>query len=617
MRDKAHVAKVQGRQAQPSHDCRDARLAGGGPVSALRPLCALTMRLVGCLVVLSAIGGSAGAQRVVGFDDPRPSAAIADFSLSPSLAPEVDGDVTFAIQEVLARLPTAGAAWHDLQRFYRERDYASAWLENGLPAARIDPLLGMLAALPAEGLLSADYAGDPLQELAQRLRTGQSSTHALARFDVLMSHSILRAIRDAQGGRLADLRLPRDARPQVRLSDAYGLLVEMQLLGRPEDRFRAVIPASPAYRGLIGALARYREIASAGGWVAVPEGRTIEPDARDPRVVSVRRRLAATDGSSTTLGSDPGRYDAPLQEAVRRFQRRHGLTDDGRIGGQTVRAMNTPVTQRIRQIEVNLDRLRALPPAGQDPEIFVNIPEYRLRVIAGDQELMSMAVIVGREVRGTPLLSSRITEIIVNPTWTVPPKIAREDLLPQLRQDPERLVSRGFRVFRGWSAAAEEVDIRSANWGAVSPAQFNRFRVRQDAGPRNALGRLRFTLVDTPSIYLHDTPDRQYFARDRRSVSSGCVRVERPLELAELILRNNRRAWDRERLEQAIGTTERQSIPAAQPVPVHLVYFTAWVDATGEVNFRDDLYGFDELLSDAIAERSRSLAAVHQVLLAM
>lgn len=600
-------------------------------MSALRQSRSVISRLCGGLVMLLAIGGSAGAQRVVGADELSPPsvvrAAIEKHPPSPSggvsgpdadsLALGLDHAVALAIQDVLGRLPTAGAAWRDLQRFYRERDYASAWLDNGLPAARIDPLMSAFAALPAEGLLSADYAGESLQELARRLPTDRSSAHALARFDVLMSHAILRAVRDAQGGRLADLRLPRDARPQVRPSDAYGLLVEMQLMARPADRLRAVTPASPAYRGLIGALARHREIAAAGGWVAVPEGRTIEPDARDPRVALVRRRLAATDGTSTTLGSEPSRYDAPLQEAVRRFQRRHGLIDDGRIGLQTQRAMNAPVTQRIRQIEVNLDRLRALPPAGRDPEIFVNIPEYRLRVIAGDRELMNMAVIVGREVRGTPLLSSRITEIIVNPTWTVPPKIAREDLLPQLQQDPERLIGRGFRVFRGWSAAAEEVDIRSVDWRAVSPAQFNRFKIRQDAGPRNALGRLRFTLVDTPSIYLHDTPDRQYFARDRRSVSSGCVRVERPLELAELILRNNRRGWDRERLEQAIATAERQSLPAALPMPVHLVYFTAWVDDAGDVNFRDDLYGFDELLGNAIAERSRSLAAVHQALLTM
>jgi murein L,D-transpeptidase YcbB/YkuD len=224
---------------------------------------------------------------------------------------------------------------------------------------------------------------------------------------------------------------------------------------------------------------------------------------------------------------------------------------------------------------------------------------------------MTMAVIVGREARGTPPLSSRITEIIVNPNWTVPPKLAREDLLPRLQREPEWLTTRNFRIYRRGSM--QEVSIQNTNWRGMSPEQMNGLMIRQEPGPRNALGKLRFTLINTPSIYLHDTPDRQYFLRDQRSLSSGCIRVEQPMELALFILRHNPTPWTQERIEQLIAAADRRSVPVTQSIPVHLVYNTVWVEADGAIAFREDLYGFDDLLARGTETRSTRLAAARWV----
>jgi murein L,D-transpeptidase YcbB/YkuD len=251
--------------------------------------------------------------------------------------------------------------------------------------------------------------------------------------------------------------------------------------------------------------------------------------------------------------------------------------------------------------------MRGFPPPGDGPEIFVNVPEFRLRVIQNERQLMTMAVIVGREARGTPPLSSRIVEIIVNPNWTVPPKLAREDMLPHLQHDPGYLTSRNIRVYRRGSM--QEVDIAAVNWNAVQPEQMNSYLIRQEPGPRNALGRLRFTLINTPSIYLHDTPDRQLFQRDLRSFSSGCIRVEQPMELALFILQHNPTPWTQERIEQLIAAGERRSVPVTQSIPVHLVYNTAWLEPDGALAFRDDLYGFDDLIVRGAETRSARLVA--------
>lgn len=528
-------------------------------------------------------------------------------SLSPAVLP-----VATALQTALgaagAQTPSDRAdapVLEALRRVYRERGYAPAWLDDGAVGARAQGVIALIERSTEFGFNPADYRLGDLRDLAQA-----SDPQRLAQFELAMARAVLRFGIDMQGGRVSTLNLPVEMRPQARAVDGRATLTEAAAATDPAAYLLGLAPQTPEYARLVEALGRAREIAAAGGWPSVPEGPTIEPGANDPRVGAVRARLAVVDGAAAVGPQGNNVYDPALQEVVKRFQRRLGIGDDGRIGRLTVRSLNQTAEWRVRQILVNLDRLRAMPPRGDATEIVVNIPEYRVRVFEGPQEVLAMNVVVGREARPTPLLTSRVVEIIFNPTWTVPLKLSREDLLPRLRRNPQEMVDKGFRVYRGWSNAAEEVDIVNYDWHAVRPDRFN-FMVRQEAGPRNALGQLRLTLVNTPDIYMHDTPDRHYFARDMRALSSGCVRLERPVDMVEYVLRRNQGiAWNQQAIRETMGNGDiRRSVPVARPIAVQMTYITTWVNPDGDIQFREDIYGIDQQIIRAQEQRPVAVVA--------
>lgn len=527
---------------------------------------------------------------------PSQAPAVAPVQLSPA-----DQEVATELQTLLvANLPgdTNGQTTTLVRRFYRERGLAPAWLNDAQIGDRARGVIAAIEGVGQYGMNPADYGLERLRALSQ----GQSAAER-AQFDLAMTAAVLRLGTDQQGARLTGLNLPVEARTQARSVDPVATLLAVAQSDNPGEALQRLGPNSPEFRRLNEALAQYRDLVARGGWPTdIPDaGRTIEPGQTDPRIEFIRRRLAVTDGASLEGGAV---YDAALQAAVRRFQRRHGFNEDARIGRLTIRSMNISAETRMRQIEVNLDRLRAMPPRSGGTEIYVNIPEFRLRVYEGDTVAMEMRVVAGRPERPTPILSSRIVEIIFNPTWTVPTKVAREDLLPRFRRNPQDMVDRGFRVFAGWSSRAQEIDVASYDWRSVTEAQMNRLMVRQDSGPRNALGQMRLTLTNTPDIYLHDTPDRGYFLRDMRGLSSGCIRLERPSDLVEYVMRHNRPQWDQTRIRDTIRDgDERRSVPVARPVPVHLIYVTSWVTPEGEMNFREDIYGIDQMIVRGLAQR--------------
>lgn len=490
-----------------------------------------------------------------------------------------------------ARPTAAGDA---VRRFYRSRGWAPIWVSAGAIASSVGPVIDALEAAADHGLNPADYRAADL-----RAMLAATEPQRLAAFDVLLTQAAQRYAMDLQGARLSSLSLPRDARHVTRTIDPAHTLLAFASAPDPAAAIAALAPQDPAYPRLVAALARYQQIAAAGGWPTLPADTNLAPGAADPRVAVLRQRLASTDGAALAGPQGANAWDQELTEAVKRFQRRHGIADDGRVSGRTVRALNVPVAQRIRALLVNLDRIRATPARTNGPEIYVNIPEARLRVLEGERELIAMHVVVGREARATPILSSRITEVKFNPTWTVPLRNAREDFLPRLQRNPQQFVNSSYRIFRG----GEQIDPTTVDWTQVTPAAFN-YTIRQDAGPRNALGRMRLTLPDTPAIYLHDTPERQYFARDNRAASSGCIRLERPVEMVEFVLRHNAQPWPPERIRQMMDGNETRHIQVARPIPVHLVYRTAWADANGDVSFREDIYRIDELILRRQEQRS-------------
>jgi murein L,D-transpeptidase YcbB/YkuD len=360
------------------------------------------------------------------------------------------------------------------------------------------------------------------------------------------------------------------------------------------DFLAYLAPDPPRYLGLRRVLQRYREIVGSGGWPRLAQGPILREGDHDPRVAVLRRRLAV-EGDLSDVGpaEAPGAeiFDAALSRAVRRFQTRHGLEADGLVGRRTRAALNVAAEARLEQIMINMERWRSMAWAPRDRFLLVNIAGFSLEVIEGRHVLFDMRVIVGRPTRPTPVFSDIMTYIDFNPTWTVPRRIAERDILPEVRKDIGYLARHNIRVFVGRGGSASEIDPELVDWPGLPPDKLP-IVLRQDPGPGNALGRVKFMLPNPYEIYLHDTPQRKLFKRAKRAFSSGCVRLERPLDLAEYLLAGQE-GWSRSEIEEVIAQGKTLTVPLARPVPVHITYATAWAADDGRVHFRDDIYRLD------------------------
>jgi murein L,D-transpeptidase YcbB/YkuD len=257
--------------------------------------------------------------------------------------------------------------------------------------------------------------------------------------------------------------------------------------------------------------------------------------------------------------------------------------------------MNVPVTERIRQVELNLERWRWMPDELGSRYILVNIPSFKMKVFEDDKRVIESKVVVGRQERQTPAFTANMAYLVLSPKWYVPRSIAVKDKLPQLKRSPNALARQNIRVF---NSAGKEIKPGAVNWRAVSADNFN-YQLRQDAGPRNALGGIKFMFPNPYNVYLHDTPSRELFSRNQRTFSSGCIRISNPVELAEYLLKSDPK-WNRNRIKTASTSGQQQVVNLPQKVPVYLLYLTAWVDEDGLVNFRSDIYQRDKPMVRAL-----------------
>lgn len=459
------------------------------------------------------------------------------------------------------------------------------WAESATPPTLSPRGLAVRRALEGagrEGLDPADYA-IPAAATPPEL-------------DRAVTRVLLRYLTDLQAGRVA----PRLADPQMfvhrRAVAGLGLLGAVAASADPARTISDLAPGNPIYRRLRRLLSEYRTLAAGGGWRQVPAGESLKPGASDPRIPAVRHRLAAT-GEYTPPSELSERYDETLEVAVRAFQRRHGLDPDGVVGRRTVAAMNVPVGERIRQIVLNMERFRWMPDDLGDDHVFVNMAGFELDYVRQGTTRLSMRVVVGRRFRETPIFSDAIHYLEFNPTWSVPRKIAVEDILPRVRRDPGYLAAGGYELFTAGSDGGRPVNPSTVDWRALGPGRFP-YRLRQTPGKKNALGRVKFMFPNQFDVYLHDTPAREYFRRSVRTFSSGCIRLEKPLRLAGLLLQAD--GQDPRRIERILETEETTRVNLATPVPVHLTYLTAWIGEGGTAEFRDDVYGRDAMLAKAL-----------------
>lgn len=521
-----------------------------------------------------------------------------------ALSAAIEARVATAVnQGELAIRGQAIAATSVIADFYTRRGFAPAWADP----RNVDDLLRAIVDSTDEGLSPADYHLATLAQMRPEMRQPQTTDFERADFELLLTDAIVRLGYHLWFGKVDPQRFSSSwnlSRTWPGL-DAAAELEAVLATGELYRQVSRARPAHPFYEGLRGELAKMRRIALAGGWPELPEGPTLEPLASDERVPVLRQVLLATGDlpasqaheSPAAPAGDPLLYDAALVEAVKRFQQRMGLGADGRIGAGTRAELRVPVEERIRQLRVNLDRGRVL--LYQIPEEFlvVNIAGAEAAYLRGSEVLWRNRVQVGTPYRETPEYRSEITYLVFNPTWTVPPTIIRNDILPAARRDPYSITRRGLKVL---DSSGTVIDPGSVDWSRFSSGHIP-YTLRQDPGPGNALGRVKFMFPNPYNVYLHDTPSKSLFDKDTRTTSSGCVRVEQPFELARLLL-DDPATWNDATIAATIARGEIQNVTLRRPVPVILAYWTAWVDPAGVVNFRRDVYGRDAAWAKALDE---------------
>lgn len=458
------------------------------------------------------------------------------------------------------------------------------WLLDGA-----EPVLGPRGLAVRQVLESADREGLSPRDYPV------PSTATPALLDRAITALLLEYLTDLQAGRVAPQKVDPALFVYRRTVDGLALLNRVADAAEPARTLADLAPGNPVYRRLRRLLSEYRALAGNGGWPAVPAGDSLKPGMTDPRISAVRRRLAAT-GEYTPPAETSEFYDATLEVAVRAFQRRHGLDADGAIGRGTVAALNVPVTRRIRQIALNMERFRWMPDDLGNDHVFVNMAGFELDYVKDGTTRLSMRVVVGRRFRETPIFSDAIRYLEFNPTWSVPRKIAIEDLLPKIRRDPGYLAAGGYQLLAA-TAGEAPLDPATIDWSSLGAGRFP-YRLRQMPGEKNALGRVKFMFPNPFDVYLHDTPAREQFRRSVRAFSSGCIRLERPLQLAEAMLRGDNQ--DPGRVDEIVRSAQTTRVNLAAAVPVHLTYLTAWIGEGGTVEFRDDVYGRDALLAKAL-----------------
>jgi murein L,D-transpeptidase YcbB/YkuD len=348
------------------------------------------------------------------------------------------------------------------------------------------------------------------------------------------------------------------------------------------------------------ALAAHAARARAGGWKPVPPGEPLRAGERDPRNVALRERLRASgDHDGAMLTADPWFFDRNLAAALRRFQARHGLPQSGALDARTLEVLNVPIDARIGQLQAVLERWRWLPALGAPRYVWINTAAATVELIEDGRPVLAMRAIVGHPSRPTPSFASELRAVVFNPTWSVPMRIAVEDLLPRQQEDPGYLRRHGFRAWRGFGRLQREVDLATIDWMRLDPQRFP-YRLRQDPGPGNSLGRIKLVMDNPFDIYLHDTPEGGLFGLSSRTLGSGCVRLEAAHALTTRLLAAER-GWSEADTAAAIAGGDTHSIALRDPVPVYLVYLTAWVDDGGTVHFRRDSYGWDQRMQAAPA----------------
>lgn len=490
-----------------------------------------------------------------------------------------------------------------LPRFYEERDYRPAWSNFD----SFDEAVLAIEGSYLDGLLPTDYHAETLVKIADRIMSESNQSKVdykwVAEFDILLTDAIFLYAFHLYNGKtdpyLLDLNwnfgyndLPQDA------PERLSLAIEERTI---TQRLNKLKPNLEEYRSLMDELAFYRLIAENGGWGTIEEGGKIDPGTSDPRIPLIRKRLLVTNDLSNPTNMDSTTYDAELEKDIRSFQDRHGLDVDGVIGKGSFTALNIPVEKKIEMLRVNLERARWIMHNIPEDFLIVNIARFKAYVVKNNQIIHRTNVMVGKTYHKTPVFRAKLQYIEFNPTWTVPVSITRKEMIPKMQKDPEYLKKKNMVLL---DASGSIVDQSTINFSTISANNFP-YTVRQEPGPWNALGVVKFIFPNTHSVYLHDTPSKSLFSKANRTFSHGCIRTQNPLELASVLLEGTE--WNRTRIDELVDSKETKRVFIKPQLDVFLLYWTTGLMDTEKIFYLPDVYDRDQSILDKLDQKVKSV----------
>ena len=478
----------------------------------------------------------------------------------------------------------------EVPTFYSNRNYEPAWTEN----KNVKDLLESLESSYDEGLDPEDYHYKRINELLDKKKSGSLSNSEKADLDLLLTDALILYASHLLEGKLEQsaLRKKWDVEKNERPENVDSLLTVTLHNKQVKPVLEGMKPAHYMYLLMKFHLKKLRQEAEDGGWPEVSGGETLKKDMDDPRIMEIREYLMATGDLKESNSMDETVFDDELEAAVKKFQQRHGLTDDGAIGKGTIEQMQVPIETRIESIKINLERLRWIFHHPDEDFLIVNIAGFHVRRVTNRTEVFNSRVIVGKYHHESPVFKGKMTYIVVNPTWTLPYSIATNETLPKLKKDPGYLAAKHMEVM---DRNGTILNPSSIDWNQYSRGNFP-FIIRQKAGPWNALGEVKFIFPNKYSVYLHDTPSRSLFERQDRAFSHGCIRTEDKWGLM-MSLMDDPEVWNMDKINEILKSGKTTNINLPKPVNIYLIYLTAVADRENNLYFFKDVYKRDQAVS--------------------